>query len=160
MLYYVVEDPLQVFIDRCRKTEQAPFVSMRMNDAHTLEYVDKPGNLIGIHCISRFYAEHQEWRRGTDRSSWDERSLNWGVPEVVDHIFALVAEQCQKYDLDGFELDFMRNPSFFRMSETTSEQRRTIMTDFIRRVRKVLDESARGGKHRWLCARVPCYVSG
>ena len=34
------------------------------------------------------------------------------------------------------------------------------MTGFIRRVRKVLDETSRGGKRRWLCARVPCYVSG
>ena len=153
-------DPLQVFIDRCRKTGQAPFVSMRMNDAHLLEYVNKPGNTLGIHCISRFYAEHQQWRIGTDRSSWDERALNWGVPEVPDHIFALVAEQCRKYDIDGFELDFMRNPSYFRLNETTSEQRRAIMTDFVRRVRKVLDESSRAGKHRWLCARVPCYVSG
>lgn len=152
-------DPLQLFIDRCRKTGQAPFVSMRMNDVHALEYVNNPGNLIGTHVISRFYAEHQDWRIGPDRSDWNQRALNWAVPEVRDHIFSLVAEQCRKYDFDGFEMDFMRQPSLFRVNETTSDQRRTIMTDFIRQVRKVLDEGARGGKHRWLCARIPCYVS-
>ena len=152
-------DPLQVFINRCRKTGQAPFVSMRMNDAHQLEFVDKPGNTVGVHSISRFYAEHQQWRIGTDRSDWNQRVLNWAVPEVRDHIFALVAEQCRKYDIDGFEMDFMRQPSYFRLNETTVEQRRTIMTEFIGRVRKVLDEGSRGSKRRWLCARIPCYVS-
>jgi hypothetical protein len=151
-------DVLQVFINRCRKTGQAPFVSMRMNDGHLLEYVNKTGNTLGIHCISRFYAEHLQWRIGTD-SSWDARVLNWGVPEVPDHIFSLAAEQCRKYDIDGFEMDFTRHTSYFRLNETTVDQRRAIMTNLVRRVRKVLDESSREGKHRWLCARVPCYVS-
>jgi len=150
---------LQVFIDRCRKTGQSPFVSMRLNDAHHVENINTPGNTKGIHAITRFYVEHPEWRIGTDLSSWFSRTLNWAVPQVRERIFSLISEQCLNYDIDGFEMDFMRIPSFFRQNETTFEQRRAIMAEFVGRVRKVLDQGSRG-KRRFLSARVPCYVSG
>ncbi len=158
---YIVEggDVLQLFIDRCRKTGQAAFVSMRMNDAHHVENIHTPGNLKGIHAITRFYVEHPEWRIGTDLSSWFERTLNWAVPEVRERIFSLISEQCLNYDLDGFEMDFQRVPSFFRANETTFAQRRKIMTEFVARVRQVLDQGSRG-QRRWLSARIPCYLSG
>jgi hypothetical protein len=52
----------------------------------------------------------------------------------------------------------MRHPSYFRVNETTREQRVQVITDFVRDVRKVLDAHARPGQRRWLCARVPCHV--
>jgi hypothetical protein len=152
-------DVLQVFIDRCRKTGQTPFVSMRLNDAHHVENINTPGNIKGIHAITRFYVEHPEWRIGTDLSSWLSRTLNWAVPQVRERIFSLISEQCLNYDIDGFEMDFMRIPSFFRQNETSFEQRRAIMTEFVGRVRKVLDQGSRG-KRRWLSARIPCYLTG
>lgn len=153
---YILEggDPLQIFIDRCRETGQAPFVSMRINDAHHVENVNTPGNTKGIHSISRFYAEHPEWRLGHDLTKWNQRVYNWAIPAVRDFYFSLISEQCLMYDIDGFELDFMRHPYFFRQDETTSAERRRIITDFIKRVRGVLDEGS-NGKRRWLCARVP-----
>jgi hypothetical protein len=151
-------DPLQVFIDRCRRTGQAPFVSMRMNDAHLLENVNTPGNFAGLHCISRFYAEHPEWRIGDNPQDWHTRVLNWAVPEVREWIFSLLEEQIRNYDIDGFELDLQRHCNLFRQDETTRRQRAEIMTDFVRRVRGVLDETS-PGKHRWLCARIPCYTA-
>lgn len=150
-------DPLKVFIDRCRQTGQAPFISMRLNDVHHVEHVNTPGNLKGIHSITRFYAEHPEWRIGTDLNSWSTRTLNWAVPQVRDNVFAFIAEQCRNYDIDGFELDFLRHPNFFRLNETTFEERRRIMGDFIRKVRAVLDERS---PRRWLSVRISCYISG
>lgn len=32
------------------------------------------------------------------------------------------------------------------------------MTDFVQQVRELLDRTARNGRRRWLCARVPCYL--
>jgi hypothetical protein len=32
------------------------------------------------------------------------------------------------------------------------------MTEFVARVRRLLDQTARAGRHRWLCARVPCFL--
>jgi hypothetical protein len=152
-------DLLRLFVERCRQTGQHPFVSLRLNDAHHVELVNKPGNTDGFQAISRFYAEHQQWRIGTDPKDWNQRTLDWTHPEVPDYMFSLVREQCENYDLDGFELDFMRIPSFFRVTETTFAQRSAIITGFVRRVREVLDRTARPGQRRWLCVRVPCYQS-
>jgi len=150
-------DLLRLFVERCRQTGQHPFVSLRLNDAHHVELVNKPGNTGGFQAISRFYAEHQQWRIGTDPKDWNQRTLDWAHPEVPDFMLSLVREQCENYDLDGFELDFMRHPSFFRVQETTFAQRSAIITGFVRRVREVLDRTAKPGQHRWLCVRVPCY---
>ncbi len=124
---------------------------------------------------SRFYLEHPEYRIEDDppeyKSNSDKlafrrdhrlryqirvkRVFNWAIPAAREHKLALIAELCHSYDIDGFELDFMRHARFFRLSETTPEQRVEIMTDFVSRVRQALDRTAKPGRRRWLCVRVP-----
>ena len=147
-------DLVSVFVKRCRAKGQSPFVSLRMNDAHHLAYLDKPGR--GTANISRFYEEHPQYRLGNNGS---QRVFNWAIPEVRAQKFAFIEELLENYDLDGFELDFMRASTYFRQNETTSAQRAGIMTEFVSRVRRTVDRTARGGKRRWLCARVPCVLS-
>lgn len=151
-------DPLTDFIGYCKKYHQAAFVSMRMNDAHGLEWVDTPGNTQFPNCISRFYAEHPEYRL-SQKKGWYDRGLNWIYPEVRTSLLELIEEQCANYDLDGFELDFQRHPRFFIEDETTKEQRAEIMTSFIRSVREILDRNRKNGKKMYLSVRIPCYVS-
>ncbi len=145
-------DPFQDFVDECRATGQAAFISMRLNDTHHLHHAETPGNTQGIHSISRFYVEHPEWRLGAVGSG-----LDWAVPEVRQRMFALIEEICSNYDLDGFELDFMRFPNFFR-DDVPLEERAETITRFVADVRALLDRTARPGRHRWLCARLPCLV--
>jgi hypothetical protein len=64
----------------------------------------------------------------------------------------MLRELIENYDLDGLELDFLRFYSYFR-TETPLEQRRAIMTNFVQDLRKLL------GPTKWLCARVPCYLT-
>jgi len=71
---------------------------------------------------------------------------------VRAHKLAMLRELIDNYDLDGLELDFLRSYSYFR-PETPLEQRRAIMTSFVQDVRKLL------GSKKWLCARVPCYLT-
>lgn len=150
-------DMLPPFIARCRKRGQSPFVSLRMNDAHHLEYVDtKERSAV---WASRFYYEHPEYRLSTELK-YGKPVLDWAVPAVREHKLAFIREICENYDIDGLEMDFMRFYSYFRPGQTKSDQRRSIMTGFAREVRAVLDQTARGGRRRWLCARVPCYVEG
>ncbi|MCF7853933.1 MAG: hypothetical protein K9N51_03975 [Candidatus Pacebacteria bacterium] len=124
---------------------------------------------------SRFQMEHRDWRLGhdpegvrdiTDPAVFQKevslrthtrhaRVLNWAVPEVREHKFALIRELCENYDLDGFELDFMRDSYLFPQEATTSEQRRELMTAYCRRVRELLDRTARAGQRRRLCVRIP-----
>jgi len=97
---YLLEggDLLQVFIDRCRKTGQAPFVSMRLNDVHHVENINTPGNTKGVHAISRFYAEHLDYRLGKDLNDWLQRTLDWSRTDVRDHIFSLIKEILSCFD--------------------------------------------------------------
>jgi len=129
-------DMVQVFVDRCRRKRQPRFVSLRLNDGHHLEHVGRKHRM----------------------SIW-QHVLNWAVPEVRAHKLAFIREICEQYDLDGFELDFMRHTSLFRPSETTSGERSAIVTAFVAEVRKILDTTAEGGRRRWLCARVPALLS-
>jgi hypothetical protein len=155
-------DVVQVFIDRCHERGQAAFISFRMNDAHHKEYTDpkpgdKPGSSIGM-SVTKYYAEHPEYRLKPGSLRGADLVQNWAVPEVRAQKFALIRELCENYDLDGLELDFLRFYSCFRLDETPLEQRHTIMTEFVREVRALLDQTARKGKRRWLCARVPCHL--
>lgn len=148
-------DVLQDFIDACREFNQAAFVSIRLNDGHHIEWSEKKGHVHGIHSINKFLVEHKHMMIGKDLTRWEERTLNWIYEEPREYLLSLITEQCEDYDIDGFELDFLRHPYFFRLEETTFEQRAAVMEDFIKRVRAVLDRTERNGKHRYLCVRVP-----
>lgn len=155
-------DVVQVFIDRCRQKQQAAFISLRMNDAHHKEFSDpkpgdKPGSSIGM-SVTKFYVEHPEYRLKPGSLRGADLVQNWAVPEVRAQKMALIRELCENYDLDGLELDFLRFYSYFRPEETSLEQRRAIMTAFVREVRTLMNQTARIGKRRWLCARVPCHL--
>ncbi len=155
-------DVVRIFLDRCRLRGQAAFISVRLNDAHHKEWVNaKPGEKSGSVAMSvtKFYRDHPEYRIGPKLGSAQFQVLNWAIPEVPARKLALIVELCENYDLDGLELDFMRFYSFFPRDKMTGEQRRAIMTGFVRKVRSVLDRTAREGRRRWLCARVPGFLS-
>ena len=148
-------DILQDFIDACRECGQAPFVSLRLNDGHHIEWCETKGHVNGIHSINKFLVEHRHMMLGKDLTKWSERTLNWKYDEPRERMLALITEQCEDYDIDGFELDFLRHPYYFRVNETSLEERVAIMDGFISKVRAILDRTERNGKRRYLCVRVP-----
>ncbi len=155
-------DVVKTFLDRCRLRGQAAFLSFRLNDAHHKEYVDpkpgdKPGGSLGM-SVTRFYAEHPEYRIKPGSLRGADLVHNFAVPEVREVKLALIRELCENYNLDGFELDFLRFYSYFRTGETPLDERCAIMAAFVREVRGLLDRTAREGRRRWLCIRVPCYL--
>ncbi|CAK9055206.1 Uncharacterized protein SCF082_LOCUS29878, partial [Durusdinium trenchii] len=107
--------------------------------------------------MARHYWEnYQAFRIGPDVTDWGESVFDWAIPEVRDYKFSLMEEACRNYDIAGLELDFLRH--WVRFSRSTPlDERQAITTDFVRRVRKMLDRTAaeRGLPHRWLCVRVP-----
>ena len=156
-------DMVKVAMDRCRQKGIAPFVSFRLNDSHGHEYVNAPRDTLrGFlwHVMTPVHVNHPEWRLGQDLNDWGNRVLNWIHPEVRDLKFSLIEEIIEQYDIDGFELDFMRHDNFFKQDETTREQRLSIMSGFVRRVRETLDKNSKNGKHKWLCVRIPCHIAG
>jgi len=149
-------DFVKLTLDRCRERGVAAFLSFRLNDAHHKDAAPR------IESIPRFYAEHPEHRLGPQKEQPRYAALlqNWAVPEVREFKFRLIEELCRNYDLDGFELDFMRHPHLFRLAETTPEQRRAIVTEFVARVRRVLDDTRRPRQQRrWLSVRIPAHLA-
>jgi hypothetical protein len=153
-------DLVAAFTEHCRRVGVAPFISYRLNDGH---HVRGLANALARgradRGMSRFYWEnYARYRLGPDTTDWGQGVFNWAIPEVRDHKFALIRELCERHDIDGLELDFLRHPPFFRPEEAPAPQRRAIMMDFVRRVRETLDRTARGGRRRWLCVRVPALL--
>ena len=154
-------DVIQVFVDECRAKGLVPFVSLRMNDVHHIfRGWTEPDPAKREKAMSEFkyFVDHPDYRIGAGLP--DKRmqyAFDWAHPEVRDYKLSLIREICDHYDIDGLELDFMRAYVYFNPAHTTVPQRRAIMADFIRKVRAVLDESAKPGQHRWLCVRIPGY---
>ncbi len=154
-------DMVRVFIDACRACGEAPFISIRLNDAHHIYRGGraKPEEREKALSEFQFFADHPDYRIGPDAEG-DERMqymLDWGRHEVRDYKLKLLEELCRNYDFEGLELDFMRHWIFFSLKRTTAEQRRAIQTGFVRKVRHMLDQTSKPGKRRWLCVRVPSY---
>jgi hypothetical protein len=154
-------DMVEVFVRRCRRHGQTPFVSFRLNDSHGHEFTAMDPKDIqswAWHVFSPIHVNHPEWRIGQDINDWNGRVLNWAIPEVRRFKFAFIEELCEQYDLDGFELDFMRHNRFFDETKTPLAERCEIMNDFVHEVRRLLDRTARPGCRRWLCVRVPAVL--
>lgn len=150
-------DLIQDFIDRCRLKGLTPFISFRLNDGHNLELANQPYDPTAGHrwsYLSKFYYDNPQYRIGTG-TGWSDRVHNWIYQEVRDYKFNFLSEICHQYDIDGLELDYLRYDSFFRPTQTTSSQRKQIMTDFIIQVRQLLDETAQPGQYRYLAIRIP-----
>jgi len=141
-------DPTGRMIERCRQRGISPWVSIRMNDVHEAHYLRS-----ALH--SRFWMEHHEyWRYPNRFRSWTDRCLNYGMKPVRDHVMALIKEVCQRYDMDGLELDWNRFPAHFREGEELEQGR--VLTEWLAEVRQVVREAERRVGHPIvLAARVP-----
>ncbi len=99
-------DPYARWLARCRKHRIKPWLSLRMNDVHFVDNPDHP-----IH--SRFWKDHPEYRRDP-QDKYNGQALDYGRPEVRAYYLAYIREMTSRYDMDGFELDWMRNPFYFK----------------------------------------------
>lgn len=155
------------FVAHCRKVGVDPFISLRLNDYHLVEFLDTPAGKVPPSvseiAIDRFRREHPQWRLKKVDSPYkrinparDYNVMNFAEPQVRERFLAFVKEICA-YDIDGLEIDFMRHFRLFNLDETTPQQREAIVTAFIKQVRAMLDASAKPGQHRWLAVRIPAY---
>lgn len=152
---YYGGDIVQVFVEQCRANNLSPFISHRLNDTHHLQYIyadPPPAHRCDVLC--KFYYDNPQYRLGPDLNNGYDRIHNWVFPGPREYIFRFLEELCQ-YDIDGLELDFKRWDKYFNQDETTSEQRRSIMNDYVSRVRKMIDQSSSLNEHRLLCVRIP-----
>jgi hypothetical protein len=139
-----VDYPARV-VERCRHDGISPWISLRMNDVHYNDNLDHPFH-------SPICRKPELFRQGDP--GYFARALDYAHPEVRGHYRALIVETLTRYDVDGLELDFMREPFLF--SKGQEQQGRTLLTAWVREIRKLTDEAAeRHGHEVKLGVRVP-----
>lgn len=158
-------DPLGLVIARAHEKGLEAFVSFRLNEVH---WVEKPPNML----LSRFWMDHPEWRVGNMGdavpqyyldilgprtspivASWLPGGLNFAVPEVRARKLAQLREICERYPIEGIELDFQRFPVYFPFGKEAENI--AVLSAWMKEVRAMVDEvGERRGKSVLLTARV------
>jgi hypothetical protein len=135
-------------IERCRQTGVSPWISLRMNDIHNNDNIQHPGH-------STFWQQHPECWRVTDRKvDYYDRALDYACQAVRDRYLALIDETLNRYDVEGLELDFLREPYVFRMGREA--EHRDLMTAWIDTVQQRVTAAERKRGHAIaLGVRVP-----
>jgi hypothetical protein len=70
-------------------------------------------------------------------------ALDFEHKEVRDRKFEIIEEVCQRYDVAGIDLNFMRHPVFFSRTmrgEPVTDEEVEVMTSLLRRIRRLTDE--------------------
>ena len=162
-------DDLQIQVDHAHDNGLEVFWSLRVNDTHD-SYPE--GYRTRYYGIAPFKQDHPEyllgepgdWEKypeGPRHSEWT--SLDFSRPEVTEHIFSLVREVCDGYDVDGVELDFLRSPPFFAPTlngHPVEEHHLEMMTDLVRRIKTMTAEvELERGRPLLLAVRTPFTAS-
>ena len=160
LLWEAGYDPLQLQVDEARRLGIDFWFRLSMNDWH---HADEEGNITSL-IGSRFYAEHPEYRIGEEGlgPSWPQSIApfqDFAYEEVRRLRLETTIEACERYDVDGFEYDYMRCPGYFKYDEV--EKNIPVMTQFIRDTRTALDEiGQRRNRPIGLSVRVPNTIAG
>lgn len=168
-LYDAGHDPFGVMIARAREKKLEVFISYRPNEIHD---VQNPDSLI----VTDFWREHPQWRVGKigDKisplfadiiggrkdyrvnpivASWFPGALNFAIPEVRAQRLAELKECCERYPIDGIDIDFQRFPIYFPQDE--GPQHTDTMTAWMAEVRAMTREvGTKRGRPILVSARV------
>jgi hypothetical protein len=128
-------DPLKVLMDRCRHHKMKFIADIRMNDRHGVA----PNGIM---------KQHPEW--ALFDGAWD-----YAFDPVRQAMLDFTREVLDTYDVDGIEYDYMRWCHMFQRGE--GAQNAHVLTEFMRKSRKLLDEAAkrRGCDRLLFGVRVP-----
>ncbi|MHC4124528.1 MAG: hypothetical protein ACYSSI_13210, partial [Planctomycetota bacterium] len=140
-------DPPEIIINHAHKIGMEAFISIRMNDSHE--------GIYGKHYVAKIKRQHPEWTLG-DRApiKMFRFALDFMNKEARNYRMSIIKEAIEQYDLDGFELDFIRHPIFFAPKDL--QKGVPVMNQFVRDVRGILDKVGKQkGKFLELAVRVP-----
>lgn len=153
---YVAHDIVQEQIDSCRKYGVAAILSYRMNDSH-YSNLESSTFTPKIGYTSQVQVEHPEWKQ-TEGSAFEQTLFDYRFAAYREYRLDMIKELIANYDIDGFEMDFMRWHDIFTTSKTTASGRLNVMVEFVKEIRAALDEAAaKDGKYRYLIAKIPAW---
>ncbi len=142
-------DPYRVWFRTCRERGIRPWISIRMNDSHC------PTEDTSFLRSDFFYeAKEKGWMLG-EKYGYAATHFNYAIPVVRQKMLDYMKEQMNRYDVDGLELDFMREIYCFDYLDRDNEECIEIMNDFIRKTKAIVTsaEEKHGHKIR-LCVRL------
>ena len=118
-------DIVQVFLDASRDRGVEAFYEYRINGSD---------NDLGPVRKIPMKEAHPEWLQWT----WNANGYwNFAIEGVREYKLSIIREIAQRYDVDGFEYDFMRCPGYFKCGE--EEANAPLMTRLLRQTRAALD---------------------
>lgn len=156
-------DILGLAVDFCHRNGVEIFFSHRINDVH---------DAFTPWLLSRWKREHPQCLMGTSEERDRVRDINsprfwWTAldfehPEVRDYLCRIQEDVCERYDVDGVEIDYFRSPMFFRPNlefQPATQEQVGILTDFQRRMREIAYRvGTRRGRPMLMATRVSATV--
>jgi hypothetical protein len=160
---------MEIAVERARQQNMETFLSFRMNEVHWVNRPDVfPYNLI----ISKFWREHPQWwigKPGDELSplhkeilgprtspvvaAWLPGGLDFAVPQVRKRRLDQIRECCERFPIDGLDLDFQRFPMFFKYGH--EEKNIAVMTQFVSDIRAMTRQIGKQrGRPMLLSARI------
>ena len=162
-------DTLQVQLEFSREHGMEAVWALRMNDAHDAfpmgsrrwTYGLAPFKVAHPECMLGEEGDWERFANDSSKSPWTK--LDFAQPVARDHIFAIIEEVARNYDVDVIAMEFFKYFPFFRESregEAVAPEHVEIMTDLLRRIRKMADEEGeRRGRPILLAAHTPPSLS-
>lgn len=125
-------DFLQLLVEQTRKRSLECFWSHRIAEVD----IRADGGL-EMEQLNVIKAAHPDW---LVKTWWWQGLWNLAVPEVREFKVRIIRELAERYDFDGFLIDFARHAPFLPVGRQW--ELRENVTDLMRQLRKMLDEVA------------------
>ena len=140
---------ISFLMEHARDFGMRPWASLRMNDIHEASAEDSL-------LFSDFYRNNRHMNRVSHRepSSYYDYALDYHYPEVREYYLTLIQEVLETFDVDGLELDFMREIYSFGIGR--EYEGIEVMNAFMREVYAVVKTAeAHWGHPVKIAVRVP-----
>ena len=138
-------DHFNIWIDECRRSNIASWISIRVNDVHD--------TLLENSVLSPdFFFDNMNLTRGGHKSvgkEYFDGAFDFSNPQIYERTLSMIKEACERYDSDGIELDLQRESYCFAPGRES--EGREIMTRFISAVRSF-------AKNKRLAIRIPAGI--
>ncbi len=131
-------DLYAIFVDECRACGISPWLSFRLNDTH--DNLEPTGGLRQSNFTHTARRDGRSRCRHREVTGYYDNCLDYAVPAVRELFLAYVREQLDRYDVDGIEIDFLREPFLF--SPGYEDEGREIVKEMIKKVRSYADAAA------------------
>ena len=147
--------PLKLVTDFAYLRDMEAFASVRMNDVHD--------SFMDANALTTWKKAHPELLVDTagmlPEFELYTTAQDFSHEEVRRRKLEIIAEIAQRYDVDGYELDYIRHPVLFsrRMrGEACTPEEIDIITSMMRQLRQITDAAAeKRGRPLLIAARVP-----